>query len=61
MANKNNVKATPKPVGKNTTGLLIPGGLLIGIGIGFLMDNIPAWTLIGLGAGFVAMFVCQTK
>ncbi|MBR9682188.1 MAG: hypothetical protein GOV02_00770 [Candidatus Aenigmarchaeota archaeon] len=36
----------------------IPGGLLIGIGIGFLLMPtfplaIPAFTLIGLGVGFL--------
>lgn len=43
------------------SGLLIPAGLLIGIGIGFLTYQIPAWTLIGLGAGFLAMFIFRKK
>ncbi len=39
-------------------GMAIPGGLLIGIGVGFLTEQIPAYTLIGLGAGFfVAMII----
>lgn len=33
--------------------LFIPAGLLIGIGVGFLVGNIPAGTLIGLGSGFL--------
>ncbi len=43
------------------SGLFIPGGLLIGIGVGFITGNIPAGTLIGLGAGFVIMAISKTK
>jgi hypothetical protein len=32
--------------------LFVPAGILIGIGVGFLVNNVPAGTLIGLGAGF---------
>jgi|APSaa5957512576_1039674.scaffolds.fasta_scaffold222943_1 hypothetical protein len=46
---------------KDNSGVLIPAGLLIGIGIGFLTGQIPAWTLIGLGAGFLAMFLFKNK
>jgi hypothetical protein len=34
-------------------GLFIPGGLLVGMGIGFLVNNIAAGLFIGLGAGFI--------
>lgn len=34
-------------------GLFIPGGLLVGMGVGFLVNNIPAGMFIGLGAGFI--------
>lgn len=37
------------------SGLFIPAGLLIGIGVGFIMGQIPAGTLIGLGVGFLLM------
>jgi len=40
-------------------GLLIPAGLLIGIGVGFLKGQIPAYTLIGLGIGFIGMFIAK--
>jgi len=33
--------------------------LLIGIGIGFLVDQIPAGTLIGLGVGFLLMAIVK--
>ena len=44
---------------KGVTGLAIPAGLLIGIGVGFLTDNIAAGTFIGLGGGFVGMIVLR--
>jgi len=42
---------------ENLAGLFIPAGIFIGIGIGFLTDNLPAWTMIGLGAGFLGMIL----
>ena len=44
---------------KGVTGLAIPAGLLIGIGVGFLTANIAAGTFIGLGGGFVGMIVLR--
>ena len=29
------------------------GFMFLGIGIGFLIENIPAGTLIGMGVGFI--------
>jgi len=34
-------------------GAFIPGGVLLGLGLGFLTGNIPAGLFIGLGAGFI--------
>ncbi|MFC1944788.1 hypothetical protein ACFLX5_04800 [Chloroflexota bacterium] len=39
------------------TGVAIPAGVLIGMGIGFLIDNITAGLFIGLGGGFLVMFI----
>ena len=39
------------------TGVAIPGGLLLGMGIGFLVDNIVAGLFIGLGGGFLVMMI----
>ena len=39
------------------TGVAIPGGVLIGLGIGFLIGNITAGLFLGLGGGFLAMFI----
>lgn len=37
--------------------LFIPAGVLLGLGYGFMTDNIPAGLFIGLGLGFVAFAV----
>ena len=39
------------------TGVAIPGGLFIGMGIGFLIGNITAGLFLGLGAGFLVMLI----
>ena len=31
------------------------GGILVGIGLGILLDDFLAWLLIGIGAGFILM------
>ena len=40
---------------EDTRGLFIPAGLFIGLGLGFLYNQIVAGVLLGLGAGFVGM------
>jgi len=37
------------------SGLFIPAGLFIGMGIGFLTDHLVPGMFIGLGAGFLLM------
>jgi len=39
------------------TGVAIPAGLLIGLGVGFIIDNIAAGIFIGLGGGFLVMLI----
>ena len=39
------------------TGVAIPAGLLIGMGVGFLIDNITAGIFLGLGGGFLVMLI----
>ena len=39
------------------SGVAIPGGVLLGLGIGFLVDDIVAGILIGLGGGFFVMMI----
>ena len=39
------------------TGVAIPAGLFIGMGFGFLVNNITAGIFLGLGVGFLAMMI----
>ncbi|GAG28726.1 unnamed protein product [marine sediment metagenome] len=39
------------------TGVAIPAGLFIGMGVGFLVDNVTAGIFLGLGGGFLAMMI----
>ena len=39
------------------TGVAIPAGVLIGLGVGFLVNNIAAGLFLGLGGGFLAMMI----
>ena len=36
-------------------GPAFPGGIIVGIGLGILLDDFWAWLLIGIGAGFILM------
>jgi hypothetical protein len=49
----------PKKRKSGVTGAAIPAGLLIGIGVGFLVDEIVAGTMIGLGCGFLLMIILR--
>lgn len=44
---------------EDISGLFIPAGLFIGIGLGFALDNLVAWTLLGLGVGFLGMAIAR--
>jgi hypothetical protein len=50
----NNVQPTKE---WGASGVLVPAGLLIGIGVGFLIGHLVAGLLIGLGAGLLVMAV----
>jgi hypothetical protein len=39
------------------TGVAIPAGLFIGMGIGYLIGNITAGIFLGLGGGFLVMLI----
>lgn len=39
--------------------LFIPAGIFIGMGVGFLANNLPAGLFIGMGAGFVAFAIAK--
>jgi hypothetical protein len=36
-------------------GAAFPGGILVGIGLGILLDDFWAWLFIGVGSGFILM------
>jgi len=46
-----------KSKNEKLTGVLIPAGCLIGIGIGMLYNQVAVGVLIGLGCGFLGMFI----
>lgn len=39
------------------SGVLVPGGLLLGMGVGFLTGNLLAGLFIGLGSGLILMVI----
>lgn len=41
------------------SGLFIPAGLFLGMGVGFFTDHLVAGVFIGLGAGFLAMALAK--
>lgn len=41
------------------SGLFIPAGIFIGMGIGFLLDNVVMGLFFGLGIGFLGMAIAQ--
>jgi len=57
------VREPQKGKRKAASGLFIPAGLFIGLGIGFLLDNLVPWLFIGLGAGFLvfALFMLLVR
>ncbi|MFZ5955554.1 MAG: hypothetical protein ACOYT4_03940 [Nanoarchaeota archaeon] len=48
-----------KEIKRDHTGLFIPAGIFLGLGIGLLLGNAGAGFLIGLGLGFLAMAIAK--
>ena len=48
-----------KDVKKDNSGLFIPAGLFLGLGFGFIFNQIVAGVLLGLGVGFLAMAIAN--
>jgi len=46
---------------KGVSGVAIPAGLFIGMGIGFAVDELVAGLFIGLGVGFLIMLIVRAK
>ena len=53
------MKKKAKKQKEDNSGLFIPAGLFIGMGIGFMTGNLVSWLFIGLGAGFVGMGIAR--
>lgn len=45
--------------GYESGGIAFVGFIIAGIGLGFLVGNIVAYTLFGIGAGFIAMAILR--
>ena len=58
MAKKDKKKVDKKKK-EDISGLFVPAGLLIGMGIGFMLENLVAWLFIGLGSGFLCMAISK--
>ncbi len=44
---------------RDGSGLAIPAGLFIGMGIGFWTNDLVPWIFIGLGGGFLGMLLAH--
>jgi len=42
------------------SGIAIPAGLFVGMGVGFLINELVAGLFIGLGVGFFVMLLVKT-
>lgn len=51
---------TKKEKKEDIAGLFIPAGLFIGMGIGFVYNEIVGGVLLGLGIGFLGMAIAKT-
>jgi len=54
---ENNNIEQPVKSSKSAAGVFIPAGIFIGMGIGFIFDNLAAGLFIGMGAGFAVFAV----
>ena len=43
------------------SGLFIPAGIMIGMGVGFFTGQVPGGIFLGLGLGFLAMALARPK
>ncbi len=59
MAKKN--KGVKKSVakGEDSSGIFVPGGLLLGLGIGLAYGRPDVGALVGLGSGFILMAIIR--
>ena len=60
---KKTSKQTEKKPTKScgNSGIYIPAGIFLGLGIGMLIGEAGAGVIIGMGAGFLAMAISNSK
>ncbi|MFC2017673.1 hypothetical protein ACFLTQ_00005 [Chloroflexota bacterium] len=44
---------------KGISGVAVPAGIFIGMGIGLLVDNLTAGLFLGLGGGFLGLIILR--
>lgn len=44
---------------EDVSGLFVPAGIFVGLGLGFVFDKLVAGLFIGLGCGFLAMAISR--
>ena len=54
------IKTKKRRVHTDRTGLFVPACLFLGMGIGFLTNQLVAGLFIGLGSGFLLMAISKT-
>ena len=54
-------QSEPPKKHKGVSGVAIPAGLFIGMGVGFIMGNVTAGIFLGLGGGFLIMLIVRAK
>jgi len=50
-----------EPKRKGISGLVFVGCLMLGMGIGFAVGNVPVGLFVGMGVGFIAMAIVRYK
>ena len=46
---------------EDRSGLFIPAGIFLGLGLGFLLGNLVAWFFLGMAAGFIGMGISKHR
>ena len=54
-------KKKTKQKKEDISGLVFVGGILIGVGIGFLTNNLVAFSVLGVGVGFILKGIVDYK
>ena len=55
------MKKFKKQSDDDRSGLFIPAGLFIGMGVGFIIDQLVGGIFLGLGLGFLGMALTRQK